>query len=92
MQNNITNKGTCSYYIIGGMEAREAWEQVWCACCWVWVQLSRWQQGGWLVGRVGVVVVVSRWSWQGWLWHWWGEGRGDNVEVALALVVLVDLQ
>ncbi len=37
------------------------------------------------MGRVGAVVVVLRWSRR-------GEGRSGDVEVASALVRLVDLQ
>ena len=51
--------------------------------------VSRQQRGGWLAGRVGAVVVVLRWSWRDWLWHWRGEGRSGDVEVASALAGIV---
>ncbi|SRR6266702_195453 len=54
--------------------------------------VSRQQQGGWLVGRVGAVVVESRWSWWSWLQRRRSEGRSGDVKVASASVGLMDLQ
>ena len=54
--------------------------------------VSRQQRGGWLAGRVGAVVVMSRWSWWGRLRCWWGEGESGDIEVASASAGSVDLQ
>ncbi len=54
--------------------------------------VSRQQRCEWLAGRVGAVVVVSRWSRRGRLRRRWGEGGSGNVEVASASAGLVDLQ
>src|SRR6266702_705282 len=83
MQNNITNKSTCSYYIIGGTETGEVWEQVWCACCRVRVRLCR--------GSSDVSGLRA-----GWGRLWWCRGGvggvGGGVEVASASAGSVDLQ
>ncbi len=46
--------------------------------------VSRQQRGGWLAGRVGAVVVESRWSRRSRLWRRRSEGGSGNVEVASA--------
>src|SRR6266702_8877374 len=51
--------------------------------------VSRQQRGGWLAGRVGAVVVVSRWSRRDRLRRRRGEGRSGDVEVALASAGIV---
>jgi len=54
--------------------------------------VSRQQRGGWLAGRVGAVVVESRWSRQSRLRRWWSEGRSGDIEVVSASAGSVDLQ
>jgi len=45
--------------------------------------VSRRQRGGWLAGRVGAVVVVSRWRRRRRLRRRLGEGGGGDVEVGV---------
>src|SRR6266702_1598186 len=54
--------------------------------------VSRQQRCEWLAGRVGAVVVVSRWSRRGRLRRRRGEGGSGDVEVASAWVGWVDVE
>src|SRR6266702_14956 len=89
MQNNITNKSTCSYYIIGGMETGEVWKQVWCACCRVRVRLCR---GSSEVGGLRAGWGRLWWCRRGRLRRRRGEGGSGDDEVASASAGSVDLQ
>ncbi len=60
MQNNITNKSTCSYFIIGWRPGQGG-SRCGALAAECGAMVSRRQRGGWLAGRVGAVVVVSRW-------------------------------
>src|SRR6266702_176306 len=59
MQNNITNKSACSYFIIGGLRPEQDGSRCGARAAECGAMVSRRQRGGWLAGRVGAVVVVS---------------------------------